>query len=92
MKKALDVRTYMEMAIEVMKKSIHEPRHDKTSPKVGAVLVMSDGSVDTAYRGELRHGDHAEFTLLERKHRNKDLTGSMLFVTLEPCAPFWKKP
>ena len=75
------------MAIEVMKNSIHEPRYDKASPKVGAILVISDGSVDTASRGELRHGDHAEFTLLERKHRNKDLTGSMLFSTLEPCAP-----
>lgn len=77
----------MEMAIETMKKSVHEPRPDKTSPKVGAVLIMPDGSVHTAARGELRHGDHAEFTLLERKHRNTNLTGSVLFCTLEPCAP-----
>ena len=87
MKKKFDSRKYMEMAIEVMKKSIHEPRQDKTSPRVGAVLVMQDGSLHTAFRGELRHGDHAEFTLLERKHRKTDLTGSILFATLEPCAP-----
>ena len=87
MKKKIDSQKYMEMAIEVMKKSIHEPRKDKTSPGVGAVLVMPDGSLHTAYRGELRHGDHAEYTLLERKQRDADLTGSTLFVTLEPCAP-----
>lgn len=87
MKKNIDPRKYMEMAIGVMKKSIHEPRQDKASPLVGAVLVMPDGTVDTAFRGELRHGDHAEFTLLERKHRHNDLTGSILFATLEPCAP-----
>lgn len=86
-KNNLNPRKYMEMAIVVMKKSVHEPRRDKTSPKVGVVLIMPDGSVDTAFRGELRHGDHAEFTLLERKHRKTDLTGSILFATLEPCAP-----
>ncbi len=62
MVKKFDPRKYMKMAIEVMKKSIHEPRQDKTSPMVGAVLVMPDGSVHTAFRGELRCGDHAEFT------------------------------
>src|SRR5665647_341675 len=70
-----------------MKKSVQEPRSDKICPKVGVVIVMPDGSVNTAYRGELRHGDHAEFTLLERKNRHNDLTGSILFSTLEPCAP-----
>ena len=86
-KKEFYPREYMKMAIEVMRKSVHEPRVDKTSPKVGAVLVMPDGSVDVASRGELRYGDHAEFTLLERKHRSVNLTGSILFATLEPCAP-----
>lgn len=72
-----------------MKQSIAESRDDgKPCPKVGAVLVSPDGKrYTTAYRGELREGDHAEFTLLERKHRDKDLTGYYLFATLEPCAP-----
>lgn len=39
----------------------------------------------TAYRGELRDGDHAEYTLLERKCVSDDLTGSVVFTTLEPC-------
>jgi len=80
-------RELMEMAIRVMNKSIQEPRNDKVSPKVGAVMVKSDGSIETAFRGELRHGDHAEFTLLERKNRSVGLDGSLLFATLEPCAP-----
>jgi ATP-dependent DNA helicase RecG len=77
----------MEMAIEVMNKSIQEPRSDKVSPKVGALLVRPNGKIETAFRGELRQGDHAEFTLLERKNHAVLLDGSMLFATLEPCAP-----
>ena len=54
-----------------MHKSVDEPREDgKASPKVGAVLLKPQGTVETASRGELRHGDHAEFTLLERKNRD----------------------
>ena len=83
-----NARKMMEKAVAAMKQSINEPRGDgKASPLVGAVLVKPDGEVDTAFRGELRHGDHAEFTLLERKHRDDRLDGSVFFTTLEPCAP-----
>lgn len=85
------VAKYMEKAVEEMKRSVSENRSDgKAVPKVGAVLVMSDGEVDVvtcAHRGELRNGDHAEYTLIDRKLRDKDLTGAVLFATLEPCAP-----
>ncbi len=84
-KTVLDPRAMMLKAIEVMHQSIHEPQRDKPSPKVGAVLVKPDGSVITASRGELREGDHAEFTLLERKCHGEDLAGGILFATLEPC-------
>lgn len=78
----------MELSIEVMKSSIQEVRADaKPSPFVGAVLVRPDGLVETAYRGELREGDHAEYTLIDRKCRSERLDGSLLFATLEPCAP-----
>ena len=91
-KPKLDTRKLMEKAIEAMKRSVDEPRADnKASPLVGAVLVKPDGTVDTAFRGELRHGDHAEYTLLERKHRDEQLDGSVLFATLEPCAPGARK-
>lgn len=80
-------RRLMELAIEVMRQSVPEPRADgKVSPKVGAVLVKPNGDVETACRGELRYGDHAEFALLERKNRDAKLDGSILFATLEPCA------
>lgn len=83
----------MELAIEVMRQSVREPRQDdKASPKVGVVLRKADGTIETACRGELRDGDHAEFTLLERKNRGTKLDGSVLFATLEPCAPDSRHP
>lgn len=83
-----DPRKLMEQAVAVMRQSVSEPRSDdKASPIVGAVLWRPDGTVETACRGELRYGDHAEYTLLERKNRNQKLDGAALFATLEPCAP-----
>ncbi|EAQ78796.1 hypothetical protein DSM3645_29881 [Blastopirellula marina DSM 3645] len=76
----------MEKAIEVMRQSVQEHRPDGSpSPQVGAVLVRPDGSIETAARGELRDGNHAEFTLLERKCAAENLEGCVLFATLEPC-------
>ena len=78
----------MELSINVMKSSIQEKRQDeKPSPFVGAVMVRQDLTYETACRGELREGDHAEFTLLERKCRSEKVDGNVLFATLEPCAP-----
>jgi ATP-dependent DNA helicase RecG len=78
----------MEKAIEAMRQSVSEPRADgKASPRVGAVLWKPDGGPETASRGELRNGDHAEYTLLERKNRDCNLDDAVLFTTLEPCAP-----
>ena len=86
-------RKLMEMAIAVMRQSAHEPRKDaKASPLVGAVLYKPDGTIETACRGELRYGDHAEFTLLERKNRSNKLDGAILFATMEPCAPDSRHP
>jgi len=85
-KKQYTDKELMQMAIDVMNKSVNEPRPDgKVPPKVGAVLLFPDGRIETAYRGELREGDHAEFTLIERKFPNENLEGSILFTTLEPC-------
>ena len=68
-----DPKVYMRIAVDIMKKSIEERNNDKPSPYVGAVLVFPDGTYDTVYRGELREGDHAEYTLLDKKNRNKEL-------------------
>lgn len=86
-------REMMERAIEAMRQSISEARKDgKASPSVGVVLCLPDGKIETSHRGELRSGDHAEFTLLERKHRASKLDGAILFTTLEPCAPGARNP
>src|SRR5688572_11731786 len=89
-----DPRPYMQKAIEVMRLSVSESRTDgKVAPKVGAVLVEASGGaplqgpITTAYRGEFRDGDHAEYTLLERKKGDQKLDGCVLFASLEPCAP-----
>lgn len=88
-----DPRKLMERAIEVMRKSVAEHREDKKAcPMVGAVVWKPDGTVETACRGEIRDGDHAEFTLLERKNRHVSLDGAVLFATLEPCAPSARNP
>jgi len=84
----LDPRKLMEQAVAVLRESVAEPRADgKASPKVGVALWKTDGTVETACRGELRDGDHAEYTLLERKNRDCKLDRAVLFTTLEPCAP-----
>ena len=87
-KTKFNARQLMEQSVDVMKQSVHEQRKDgKATPRVGAVIFKPDGSTETACRGELRSGDHAEFTLLERKNRSIRLDGAKLFATLEPCAP-----
>jgi ATP-dependent DNA helicase RecG len=92
MAKRFDKRKFMLLAIKEMKKSISEPRKDKLNPNVGAVLVSPNGTlIDSAHRGEMRYGDHAEYTLLERKNRTANVTGHYLFATLEPCAPGARK-
>jgi ATP-dependent DNA helicase RecG len=61
-------RKLMELAIEMMRRSVHEPRTDgKVNPIVGTVLRKSDGTVETACRGELRNGDHAEYVAGTKK-------------------------
>ena len=75
----------MEMAIELSKDSI--PEHiNREDPYVGAILTTKDGEIlATAFRGELSIGEHCEYTLLERKLKDKPLKDCVLYVTLEPC-------
>jgi ATP-dependent DNA helicase RecG len=76
---------YIELSISEMRKSMSE-HLDRVDPQVGAVLVAADGTFfDKAHRGEFRKGDHAEYTLLERKNPGVDLTGFTMYTTLEPC-------
>ncbi len=89
--KRKEPRYYMEMAVEVMKLSIQERNEPNPRPYVGAVLVFPDGEVNTAYRGQFREGDHAEYTVLDKMNRHRDLSECWLFATLEPCAPGARK-
>lgn len=74
----------MELAIEVGKKSRPES-DDRIHPKAGVVIVKNEKILAMGCRGELCAGEHAEYTVLERKLKDRDLTGSILYTTLEPC-------
>lgn len=72
---------YMELAILEMRLSKSE-HYIKTDPKVGAVLVDTEGRlVETAHRGEIRKGDHAEYSIFSKKLRSVDVSGFTLYTT-----------
>ncbi|MDR0242900.1 MAG: hypothetical protein LBJ65_14980 [Burkholderia sp.] len=80
---AMDARAIMRLAIDLAAKCVSE--EGKVSPKVGAVVVRDGVVLASAFRGELKAGEHAEYTLLERKLQGVDLEGATLYSTLEPC-------
>lgn len=91
-KKKYSPKELMEMAYQESLFSIHEHKH-KPDPLVGAILTTSDGKIlATSHRGELRIGEHCEFTLIERKLKSENLKSCHLYVTLEPCIDKVRKP
>jgi pyrimidine deaminase RibD-like protein/NTP pyrophosphatase (non-canonical NTP hydrolase) len=70
-------------AVQEARSSVQEP--GRTPLYVGAVASRDAELLGTAYRGELKQGEHAEFTLLERKLKTTKLAGATIFTTLEPC-------
>ncbi len=80
---SLSDRDFMIQAIDLARQC--ESEMGRASPKVGAIVVRDGVLIGKAYRGELAPGEHAEFTLLERKLSDEALAGATLFTTLEPC-------
>jgi pyrimidine deaminase RibD-like protein len=74
---------YMAMAIE---RANHcESEGGPPRPKVGALLLKDEQILETAFRGEVEAGQHAEYVLLEKKLGSDLVAGSTLYTTLEPC-------
>ena len=57
----------------------------KVSPEVGAAVARNNRLIAQAIRGELAAGDHAEYTLIEKKLPGEVHAGAVLFTTLVPC-------
>jgi len=74
---------FMRLAVDEARKSKSEA--GKISPKVGVVIVKDGVVVAQAHRGEVKLGEHAEYTALEKKVPEKVLAGATVYATLEPC-------
>jgi pyrimidine deaminase RibD-like protein len=79
----MEDRDYMLRAIDLARQSVSES--GRNSPKVGALIVQDGVVLGEGFRGELSTGEHAEFTVLERKLKDSTLAGGTLYTTLEPC-------
>ncbi len=80
----LNDRYYMSLAIKISRKCVPEKRA-KPTPSVGAVLVKDNCILAKGYRGQKKTGQHAEYFVLEKLLKNRNISGSDLYTTLEPC-------
>jgi diaminohydroxyphosphoribosylaminopyrimidine deaminase/5-amino-6-(5-phosphoribosylamino)uracil reductase len=78
-------REMMKLAVKVAKNSAPEPGRVDPTPTVGAVMGRDGQLLGSVCRGETGPGDHAEFGLIRRCLDGIDLSGAVLYTTLEPC-------
>jgi pyrimidine deaminase RibD-like protein len=76
-------REWMELAVTEAGKSKDED--DRAHPRVGVVVVKDGKVLAAAFRGEFEAGNHGEFTALEKKLQDTDVSGATVYATLEPC-------
>jgi pyrimidine deaminase RibD-like protein len=80
----LNERELMIRAIDEARRSRDED-DGRVHPRVGGVVVKGEEIIGAAHRGEQAPGEHAEFTCLEKKLRDHDLSSATVYTTLEPC-------
>lgn len=81
--KALSPRQAMGLSIKEADAS--KPEDNLPHPKVGVVILRGKKFLGKAHRGEKGAGDHAEYTVLEKKFKKESLAGCTVYTTLEPC-------
>lgn len=80
----MDDREFAAIAVEEGKKSQAE---DEGKPLVGVVIARDGEELGRSHRGRTGRGEHAEFGLIRELHSTgTDLTGSVVYTTLEPCS------
>lgn len=77
---------YMKRALELAKRG---EGFVSPNPLVGAVIVKNDEIIGEGYH-ECFGEDHAEINTF--KNKIKDIDGSTMYVTLEPCSHYGKTP
>ena len=74
---------FMRLAVDEAAKCV--PETGRTRPRVGAVVARGGVLLASAHRGELKRGEHAEYTVLEGKLETTPVAGATVYTTLEPC-------
>ena len=85
MESEIDIK-YMARAIELARKGVG---HVNPNPPVGAVIVKNGKIIGEGYH-QAYGGPHAEINAIN--HASGDISGSTLYVTLEPCNHHGKTP
>lgn len=80
--------TYMRRCLELARRGISEAA---PNPMVGAVLASGDAVIAEGHH-ERFGGAHAEVNAIRAAASRDALTGSTLYVNLEPCSHFGKTP